>query len=457
MFAASLVHEKELFENERFSPMSGWSSKGLLMTDRKAFSTRDGSISWSTLEQAEDGLMSYGWEWDKDSNWVVDTNFPGTDGEGWSYDVNFGTFESASATKGMMHFVRRRRRTRNLHFVASRFFTGTCDHIDLAERDRIAEKLLQVVSAVSSRQGAHATEVGVNKLKNKLLEVLNLNPNSERMPIFNFHARIDSFAETTNSMWRQASTSMSNAFTHNDRTETLSNHTAEISSLYFQSDERLELATILIRKHDTNNEFHCNKNNCGTSCLFSPTKCLNEGCSEVVSLKWATAHDDKCPHKIVSCKRECGDTFPRRLMDTHLINSCPLRPVFCPFNEMGCNVTELTHKALPDHMDCCTQSHLLLVLNRITEHQNVIVNLKQKTENLEMITAANTSNIAGLDAALAANVLAIDHAERRTLKVLRDEATTSDKKISTAITSLTGEVNTLKTTMTKLKHDLKIH
>ena len=136
MFSASIVREKEIFENERFSPISGWSSKGLLITDRKAFSNRDGSLSWSSYEQAEENLISYGWEWDA-ASWAIDTSFPNVDNEGtsyssklfklqldslicskgWSYDVNFGTFESASATKGMMHFVRRRRRVRNQHFT----------------------------------------------------------------------------------------------------------------------------------------------------------------------------------------------------------------------------------------------------------------------------------------------------------------------------------------------------
>jgi len=32
MFAASVIQEKEIFQNERFIPMSGWSAKGLLVT-----------------------------------------------------------------------------------------------------------------------------------------------------------------------------------------------------------------------------------------------------------------------------------------------------------------------------------------------------------------------------------------------------------------------------------------
>ena len=37
------------------------------------------------------------------------------------------------------------------------------------------------------------------------------------------------------------------------------------------------------------------------------------------------------------------------------------RPVLCPFSTFGC-MAELVSKNLPDHMDSCTNSHLLLVI-----------------------------------------------------------------------------------------------
>ena len=39
---------------------------------------------------------------------------------------------------------------------------------------------------------------------------------------------------------------------------------------------------------------------------------------------------------------------------------CFVRPVLCPFSTFGC-MAELVSKNLPDHMDSCTNSHLLLV------------------------------------------------------------------------------------------------
>ncbi len=56
------IHTKkiEIYENERYSPMSGWSAKGLLLTDRRAWSNHDGSEGFNTLEESNPALISYG-------------------------------------------------------------------------------------------------------------------------------------------------------------------------------------------------------------------------------------------------------------------------------------------------------------------------------------------------------------------------------------------------------------
>lgn len=106
----------EVFENERYQPASGWSSGGLMITDRNTFSTENGRVGWKTLDSAASDLISFGWEW-KSAEWDVDSNFHNTDVDGWSYCTNFGNFDNGSCeTKGMLHFVRRRRyiRVQNL-------------------------------------------------------------------------------------------------------------------------------------------------------------------------------------------------------------------------------------------------------------------------------------------------------------------------------------------------------
>ncbi len=52
----------EVFENERYSPLSGWSAKALLLTDRKAFSNNDGTDGYGSLEEASLVLLSKGEE-----------------------------------------------------------------------------------------------------------------------------------------------------------------------------------------------------------------------------------------------------------------------------------------------------------------------------------------------------------------------------------------------------------
>lgn len=49
-----------LFENERYSPLSGWSSKGLLPTDRKVISSADGQDGFASLEEANAVLLAKG-------------------------------------------------------------------------------------------------------------------------------------------------------------------------------------------------------------------------------------------------------------------------------------------------------------------------------------------------------------------------------------------------------------
>jgi hypothetical protein len=116
-----------------------------------------------------------------------------------------------------------------------------------------------------------------------------------------------------------------------NKLETATKRFAHCNEVVYPAKERDLLARTIIRKHDTQNTYHCNKKNCGNDCIFAPVCCPNENCDVIYSLKWAAKHDEICPHKIVGCYRECGETFPRRTTDTHLDYVCALRPVPCPF------------------------------------------------------------------------------------------------------------------------------
>jgi hypothetical protein len=54
-----------------------------------------------------------GWSWGSDSKWEVDRSSPNIDQDGWAFAVDFGgDDESYCGSKGIVHFVRRRRLVR---------------------------------------------------------------------------------------------------------------------------------------------------------------------------------------------------------------------------------------------------------------------------------------------------------------------------------------------------------
>lgn len=167
-----------IYENERYSPVSGWSSKALLPTERKAYSSGDGQDGFATLEEASSALISKGWSWEGD--WLMDTGTTNADKDGWSYAAEFGSFgdsdKSGSATKGMLHFVRRRKLIRHQFFdVASLAEVGdfTCDHCDLQEVQALDALLLDKLVAASLRK--HPRKISHSKvvaLKSDLVRVI---------------------------------------------------------------------------------------------------------------------------------------------------------------------------------------------------------------------------------------------------------------------------------------------
>ena len=50
----------QLFENERYSPLSKWSAKGLLPTDRHAITTQDGRDGFANLAEATPAFSCLG-------------------------------------------------------------------------------------------------------------------------------------------------------------------------------------------------------------------------------------------------------------------------------------------------------------------------------------------------------------------------------------------------------------
>ena len=99
----------ECYENQRYYPVVGWSSR-LLPTDRPSWSNDEGTQA----KQFTDFKCPPGWSWvsdwriDKGSGSGSDGNGD-KDGEGWSYQVEFAREWKGEAVRGTRNLVRRRR------------------------------------------------------------------------------------------------------------------------------------------------------------------------------------------------------------------------------------------------------------------------------------------------------------------------------------------------------------
>ena len=115
-----LTRSVSVYENQRYSPVSGFSAKGLLIGDRGAFSNEEGTSSWNSLEEASPALLSPGWEYTPNEDWKVHIDANDTDAEGWSYASNFGANVKWVATRTMSCFVRRKQH------IHDQIFRGYC-------------------------------------------------------------------------------------------------------------------------------------------------------------------------------------------------------------------------------------------------------------------------------------------------------------------------------------------
>lgn len=100
----------EIWENQRYQVGVGFNKEGLLPTDRFNFSDVNGTKHWNTMEEATSGLLTPGWTWTPDSQWLVDSvRGNPRDGPGWSYAIDFVNDEEnySKDMNTLLHYVRR--------------------------------------------------------------------------------------------------------------------------------------------------------------------------------------------------------------------------------------------------------------------------------------------------------------------------------------------------------------
>lgn len=73
-------------------------------------------------------------------------------------------------------------------------------------------------------------------------------------------------------------------------------------------------------------------------------------------------HHDACVHYPLKCPNNCSeDIIKRKDLKTYQ-KTCPLEPLNCPFQHVGCSIGMILLKDIESHCQENTQAHLLLVV-----------------------------------------------------------------------------------------------
>ncbi len=89
-------------------------------------------------------------------------------------------------------------------------------------------------------------------------------------------------------------------------------------------------------------------------------------------------HTDTCPCYILTCPQACGAEVIRKYLTAHQ-GVCPLEPVACPFNDIGCNV-KVPRRDLDKHIQSSIFQH---VTDMALSHTSQLTALKQGYEALK--------------------------------------------------------------------------
>ena len=380
----------EVCENERVWLGGNFTKKGLLPNDRGPFSTSDGSLSWKTLEEAQDYLLTKGYAYTKDSSFT-----PADESDEWLYAVDFTQRAVARAQpksrKGALHWVRFRRLIRPKRFDPSSFLPKgaspdvvmQCDHADSRAVDALSNKMLDVLTYLTMLQspGGTVTDAVALPLKKRILDQLDqsqhISSSTPLVRLESLHMALEALAEDERRLPKYLLSS-ANTFRLRDNDPGWHDRRKEVDQRYWP--ERDVLAGWMARVLDPEFQLHCNVIGCGDTCEFCRVPCPNSGCPLTMSKKHVPLHDETCQYKRITCS--CGNSFARHQKLQHENEVCPLRDTKCPFASIGCSRL-LQAQDIPNHVQEETSSHMLLALNRILEVQDVIRDMNGKMKTLQ--------------------------------------------------------------------------
>jgi hypothetical protein len=233
----------------------------------------------------------------------------------------------------------------------------------------------------------------------------------------------------------------------------LTTRAAEVEEC-FPSAEREAYAALAMRRFCPGQA--CQATSEEHPCEFRPVLCPHSGCNARLSARSQAAHEETCRFKVIACEA-CGEMICRGEMPKHLASACPERSTDCAFSCVGC-AAPLTQRRLPTHLDDCTQSHLLLLLQAFQAERESNKALRARLEELERNTAAQEVERAANLTALAGTVTAIrTHLEgvEKKLAQTAQEAKKADSAAASAQSSLQKDVTGLRADLKKLDSVLK--
>ena len=104
-------------------------------------------------------------------------------------------------------------------------------------------------------------------------------------------------------------------------------------------------------------------------------------------------HLPVCGHHPVQCPNECGASFQRQNLESHINRDCPLTVVECEFNYAGCEV-RLPRRDLPQHIMDDLVPHFCLLATSHKKQQDEIKALNVELNALRLCTTELQSHAA---------------------------------------------------------------
>lgn len=428
----------ELFACERKKLMAGWGAQYLLPTDKYAYRSRGYKKAWQTIEEAESALLAPGWSWEQvrdasgtSVSWEVDSDGSRCDEDGWIYSTNFQTNYEGSAKASPVMFARWRRLFRTQTFTGPDALMvavrknqpaagAGCQNVDLEAATQIGRLILETLSA-ASLYGDWCFPTFV-QLKTQLIDRLVVGKETQK-------DTLDTVLASFVTLQRGGLTRVAEAFKGSDD-GALTARVIEVDK-WLPAIEREAYALLAIR--NLRPELACSVADANHDCPLRPVLCTNPGCTMRCSAKDLDGHQQSCRYKLFPCDK-CGETIPRGELRAHAAAACPMREASCTFSAIGCSAP-LNQRGVSTHLEDCTQSHMMMMLQTMMEQQDVIRSLTARVYELETRCASSqeaertsqalvTGEIAKLDSKLAA----LEQRSTKEIKKVADGAADDAKK-----------------------------